>query len=176
MKSKFILPILCLLLTGCDFMFQLHPALEVMDVSYDYGFCVENKATLLLGGCDFFFDMSRYCDVPVIGGDRFEIAYMGHMEIMTSYPGMVNTDRIKIVHVNHVKSYVIESSVSYVNGELVLIPTDSKYENLSVDLDKYVIHEDNSFEKVSVLEEGANVFVSSKDFLTVEALFSFKPR
>ena len=137
MKKTKLLPIILLLLTGitsCDNSSNslssvnssessetsLSSEEEVQSITmmmaFDYGFHLEDKASLLISWSLLFFNPLDYGISELIAGDVVTVTYYGELWILESYPSTVNTDKMEIINVEVAEAIIVPYEIKNVTG------------------------------------------------------------
>lgn len=85
-------------------------------MDFDYGFHIEEKASLLIEWSLLFFNPLDYGITELIAGDLVTVTYYGEMWILESYPSIVSTDKMEIVNVEVEEAYIVEYEIKNVPG------------------------------------------------------------
>lgn len=150
-------------------------------VNCDYGFHVQDRATILLGSNIIWFNIKDYGIDSLVVGDVLTIEYTGMFCVRETYPSTVESNKMNIISIKQHKADIDEYIVSInEKDEKVLKPSNTTYsQRLMISDDIYAILEDNSIVKINELTVGSKVYISSqKSFSSIcnDGYYLYNPR
>ncbi len=151
-----------------------------MKAHYDYGFHIENQATLLIDGCIVPFGIiGKYGITELAAGDIVHITHKGEMIILDIYPGQITSADVEIINVTVEKANLIKLDVKKnEQGKIAVYYADREIEIPNENIYN-VINQDGTFEKLSEKHIGVSIYATEMpqtSVIDVQALYSYYPR